>query len=221
MSRKNTNKPRSCINKFLNFFPKGFQDTKYADWERTHKWETHERWNTLLNKAIFAELLQKRKFDEVCKRALQIESKTYLLFSFEKMAIRDALKTPEAQRLFAKSLFQFLYNPGDKLDKFEKWCHVIAKLPRKQTRVVTWPILTIFGFLARPDQYIYFKPMVTRNAALAYGFDLVYKAPISLETYKSFLAFTDLLRRDLKILKPKDLIDIQSFIWVLGSAEYE
>lgn len=43
----------------------------------------------------------------------------------------------------------------------------------------------------------------------------------SLETYLSFLAFVKALRKDLEILKPKDLIDIQSFIWVMGSSEYE
>lgn len=220
MSDEKRSKIQRCQNKFLRFFPKGFQDEKYFGWERTYKWETHKEWEKFLNESRYADLLKRRKFEEICQRALQIESKTHLLFSFEKMAIRDALRTPKAQQLFAKSLFQFLYSPEDKLDKFEKWCEAVAKLPRKQTRVVTWPILTIFGFLAHPDQFIYFKPMVTRVAAEAYGFDLFYKAPPSIETYSSFLKFVQLLRKDLKHLRPKDLIDIQSFIWILGSAEY-
>jgi hypothetical protein len=47
------------------------------------------------------------------------------------------------------------------------------------------------------------------------------KLPPSIETYVSLLDFVKLLKRDLKEMKPKDLIDIQSFIWVLGSSEYD
>ena len=211
----------NCKKKFLHFFPKGFQDEKYYSWERTYKWETHKQWKLLLNRTIFEDLLKKGNFEEICHKATKIEAKTHLLFSFEKMAIRDALKTREAQRLFAEALYQFIYQQDAIERKFEKWSGVVASLPRKQTRVLTWPILTIFGFIAEPKKYIYFKPTVTRKAALLYGFDLFYESPPSLKTYISFLEFIKLLRRDLKELQPKDLIDIQSFIWVLGSSEYD
>jgi hypothetical protein len=44
------------------------------------------------------------------------------------------------------------------------------RLPRKQTRVSTWPILTVFPFLAQPDRNILLNPNVTHVAANAYGF---------------------------------------------------
>jgi hypothetical protein len=34
------------------------------------------------------------------------------------------------------------------------------------------------------------------------------------------LAFCELVRRDLEDLRPRDMIDIQSFLWVQGSDEY-
>jgi hypothetical protein len=37
----------------------------------------------------------------------------------------------------------------------------------------------------------------------------------------SLLDFAGRVREDLADLKPRDLIDIQSFLWVLGSDEYE
>jgi hypothetical protein len=43
----------------------------------------------------------------------------------------------------------------------------------------------------------------------------------SWETYSSLLEFAGLVRRDLRDLKPLDMIDIQSFIWVQGSEEYD
>lgn len=30
--------------KFLKFFPGGFADETYIDWERDYKWAAHERW---------------------------------------------------------------------------------------------------------------------------------------------------------------------------------
>jgi hypothetical protein len=38
---------------------------------------------------------------------------------------------------------------------------------------------------------------------------------------ESLLAFADRVRDDVRDLKPRDMIDIPSFIWVQGSDEYE
>jgi len=46
---------------------------------------------------------------------------------------------------------------------------VVAGLPRRQTRVLTWPIVTVFGFIAEPTAHIFLKPNVTKRAAEALG----------------------------------------------------
>ena len=61
---------------------------------------------------------------------------------------------------------------------------------------------------------------MTRVAARQYQFDFQYRSRPSWETYASLLAFARVVRRDLADLRPRDMIDIQSFIWVLGSDEY-
>jgi hypothetical protein len=58
---------------------------------------------------------------------------------------------------------------------------------RRQTRVLTWRVVTIFGFLALADAHFSLKPIVTR---------------------------------DLRDLRSRDMIDIQSFLWVQGTDEY-
>jgi hypothetical protein len=40
-------------------------------------------------------------------------------------------------------------------------------------------------------------------------------------TYRSLLDFGETIRRDLRDWRPRDMIDIQSFIWVQGSDEYD
>lgn len=86
-----------------------------------------------------------------------------------------------------------------------------------------WPpndLRPVFGFIAQPDAHIFLKPKVTRIAANAYGFEFQYHSRPSWSTYVSLLQFATVVRRDLRDLRPRDMIDIQSFIWVLGSEEY-
>ncbi|MDB6125145.1 MAG: hypothetical protein JWQ71_4138 [Pedosphaera sp.] len=210
-----------CRRKFLRFFPKGFRDEKYYHWERGYKWRAFEHWSQSLDHTTFRMLLREDKFSEIAARAIRIESRTNLLFSFEKMAIRDAVKSLAGARLFAEGLFDFLHGPGEIESKFERWCETVAMLPRRQTRVLTWPLVTVFGFIAQPDRHIFLKPNVTRIAAIEYGFDFQYQSRPSMEIYDSLLEFARVVRHDLRDLQPQDMIDLQSFLWVQGSDEYE
>jgi len=212
---------RRCRRKFLRFFPRGFHDEKYVDWERGYKWQAHQRWNEALDRRAHAALLREKGFSEIAARAVRIESRTNLLFSFEKMALRDAVKTKAGAQLFAEGLYEFLYGRGSAQRKFERWCESVEALPRKQTRVLTWPLVTVFGFIAQPETHTFLKPNVTRIAAREYGYDFRYVSRPSWETYASMLSFAETVRRDLRDMQPRDMIDIQSFIWVQGSDEYD
>lgn len=211
-----------CRRKFLRFFPGGFHGEKYISWERGYKWESHERWEESLGQAEFRRLLRAREFAEIASRAVRVEqrSRHSMIFSFEKMALRDAVKSEEGARAFAEGLYNFLHGAGSMERKFERWCEAVTALPRKQTRVLTWPLVTVFGFLAQPETHIFLKPMVSRAAAREYGFDFRYKSRPSWETYANFLEFAETIRHDQRDLRPRDMIDIQSFMWVQGSDEY-
>jgi hypothetical protein len=98
---------------------------------------------------------------------------------------------------------------------------VVNDLPRRQTRVLTWPVLTVFGFIAQPEDHFFLKPNVTRTAAREYGYDFGYCSRPDWQTYRNLLEFASTVSRDLRDLRPRDMIDIQSFLWVQGSDEYE
>ena len=78
--------------KFLHYFPKGFRDPLYEDWERGYKWAAHERWIETLGQESFRKLLRAGKHREIAAQAVAIEARTNLLFSFEKMALRDGIQ---------------------------------------------------------------------------------------------------------------------------------
>ncbi|MDF3020611.1 MAG: hypothetical protein K0Q92_1914 [Steroidobacteraceae bacterium] len=211
-----------CRRKFLRYFPDGFRDETYLEWERDYKWETHLRWQAALAEPEFGRLLRAGEFAEVASRAIRVEqqSRHSMIFSFEKMALRDAVRTLAGATAFARGLYQFLHGGGSDEQRFSDWVEVVGSLPRRQTRVLTWPLLTVFGFIADPKRHLFMKPMVTRAAARAYGFDLHYSSKPGWATYRSLLDFAGQVRRDQRDMRPRDMIDLQSFIWVQGSDEY-
>jgi len=206
--------------KFLYYFPGGFYDERYLAWERDYKWNAHEQWEAQLGRTAFRKLLEAGRFAEVAALAVRIESRTNLLFSFEKMALRDAVRDPAGAEVFARGLYDLLHGRGSLGTRFERWVETVAALPRRQTRVLTWPLATVFGFLAQPETHFFLKPNVTRTAARAYGYELPYRSRPSWELYEALLAFAEAVRADLADLEPRDMIDIQSFLWVQGSDEY-
>jgi hypothetical protein len=204
----------------LRFFPGGFTDETYLAWERDYKEQAHQRWIEVLSPARFRALIEAKRFADIAAEALRIEAKTNLLFSFEKMALRDAVRSMAGAERFAVGLYQWLHGRGDESVQFDRWCNVVADLPRRQTRVLTWPVVTVFGFLAQPDRHIFLKPNVTRIAAARYGFALDYRSRPSWATYGQLLDMAGHVQRDLHDLHPRDMIDVQSFLWVQGSEEY-
>jgi hypothetical protein len=209
-----------CRRKFLRIFPEGFRDETYLAWERDYKCDAHQQWTLLLDQATYRSLLGKGAFAQIATRAIRIEARTNLIFSFEKMALREAVRSPTGARAFAEGFYDFVYGPGDLDFRFERWCEVVAMLPRKQSRVSTWPIVTVLGFIARPDIHMFLKPNVTRRAAQEYGFHFHYESRPSWRTYASLLAFAGVMRADLLDMGPRDMVDIESFLWVQGSKEY-
>ena len=209
--------------KFLGFFPTGFADTTYLDWERDYKWETHLRWEEALDRRTFQQLITAGEFATIASLALRVEQRARhsMIFSFEKMALRDAVRTELGARAFATGLFEWLHGPGTERQRFEQWIETVANLPRKQTRVLTWPNVTVFGFIAQPERHIFFKPAVTKAAAALYDQPLPYQSRPSWDVYAGLLEFAERLRGDLADLKPRDMIDLQSFMWVMGSEEYD
>jgi hypothetical protein len=207
---------------FLRMFPDGFSDERYLAWERDYKVDAHRRWrHEVGGKGDLRAALDAGHHRDIAAAAVRVESGRPLLFSFEKMALRDAVVRSEVgAHEFAEGLYDWLHGPGGEAERFERWVDVVRSLPRRQTRVATWPVVTVFGAIARPRVHLFMKPLTIRRAAEAYGFDLRYRSTPSWDTYSSVLELAREVRADLADLRPRDQIDVQSFLWVLGSDEY-
>jgi hypothetical protein len=108
-----------CRRKFLRIFPDGFEDETYIAWERGYKWEAHRQWERRLDGATYLTLLRNRDYAEIAARAVGIEARTHLVFSFAK-ALRDAVKPAAGAHAFAQGLYDFIYGPCDMERRFER-----------------------------------------------------------------------------------------------------
>jgi hypothetical protein len=213
-----------CRRKFELFYPDGFEDETYLVAERAYKERAHLEWEAELAPATFRKQLARGEFRAIADAAVRIESRANLLFSFERMALRDAVKTPAGARLFATELYAFLYGHGSLQRRFSDWVEALADLPQRKSKVLTWPVATVFGFIARPDRHLFFKPRAMRKAAHHYGYALACGPTPSWTQYQDLLTFAAVVRRDLDRkpgFKARDMIDLQSFMWVQGAPEYE
>lgn len=173
-----------------------------------------------MDPSTFRRLIERSEHEEIAHRAVRIESSTNLLFSFEKMALRDAVKSAAGARQFAQGLDHLLHGAGGMEGRFGRWVEALSDLPRRQTRVLTWPLATVFGFIAQPRQHIFLKPNVTKCAAQQCGLPFAYQSRPSWTGYARYLALAKRVRTELTAWHPRDMIDIQSFLWVQGSDEY-
>lgn len=206
--------------KFLRKFPGAFRDETYLAWERNYKWEAHLEWTEHLNRNAFKAMLGAGEYQDIAARAVRIESGRSLLFSFEKMALRDAVREELGAKQFSEGLFRFLHGEEAMEERFLDWVATVDRLPRKQTRVLTWPLITVFGFIAQPQRHIFLKPNTTKEAARRIGVPFEYISRPNWKTYASYLSLADSVRRAIRDMRPRDMIDIQSFLWVQGSDEY-
>ena len=140
-------------------------------------------------------------------------NKTNLIFPYEKMSLRDGLKIPANQKLFSERLYGLLYGQESLESRFDDFAQCLREMDADK-----WTTQTYFLFMSAPKEFMFMKPEVTKQAARACGFELNYKSNLNWLTYKLLLDLSNYLLCKLSDLNPKDMIDIQSFIWCSGEA---
>ncbi|MFK5925776.1 MAG: hypothetical protein QM483_04005 [Desulfuromusa sp.] len=199
---------------FLKNFPRGFDDPLYFDEERNYKIEAHELLQEQLGPNVFTELLGGENYAEICKRAMQVVNKTNLIFPNEKMSFKDGLKDTENQELFAERLHDLLYGEDNFRDRFERFADCLERIDASK-----WTTMTYFPYLAFPEEHIFLKPEITKHAAAMLKAELNYKPEPNWLTYSCLLDFSKYLQQELEAMdmKPRDMIDVQSFMWCINS----
>jgi hypothetical protein len=218
--RSERNEHEKAKANFLRLFPKNFRDPAYIERERKYKEDAHKRWQQELGEEAYHRLLNEKNYEEIRSRLIRVYGNLNLLSQFELMALSDALKDPNGGRSLSHGIFDLIYGKESDEARFNQFSSVLDAAPQKKIKLSKWPIQTIFQFLARPDQELFVKPLVTKRAAKRFGFELNYQSTLNWTTYRCALDFGQQLKEDLADWRPRDMIDIQSFIWVTNSEGY-
>lgn len=190
--------------RFATFFPNGFHSDGYASQERDYKLKAKEKLEQAapLDKAVVG-----RGLGEAVLAAFRA---TNMLSPFEKTRLQDVLRGPNADD-FVRAAARFTLDAGRaNLAAMEQ-----ALKPHDNAK---WTVVTYLPFLWRPDLHMFLKPEVTRDYATRVGHPYAhfYEAALRMPVYESLLDLTARTERELADMQPRDRIDIQSFIWVIG-----
>jgi len=203
--------PEQATAKFLEKYPKGFQDPAYIADEREPKLKSHRLAAELLDEAVLKPLLEAGEFAEIGERARKVVAATQLVFPAERSAFAAAIQDPEQCAAVAPALVDLLYGEGTYQPRFEAFCAAL-----KTIGVAKWTLATYFAFLRFPDAHVLVKPTVSQAAAQVCGFDLKYHAEPNWATYEAARRLAEYLRDALAEMKPQDLIDVQLFLWCIA-----
>lgn len=205
-----------AIKQFREKYPRGFDDPEYLDDERNYKWDAHTSFTSALARLEQnSSELTPELIDDIIKI---FTSEINLLSQYEQMALREGFQDVTAATRVFSNLLDFVKEPDFDVSTFINYKEAIESLPAKpgRARVATSPILTVFPFIAAPDRFMFLKPEVTKQAADRLLFDLRYDSSLNWMTYSQLLNMSKLLFDRLRALGARDLIDVQSFIWVTG-----
>lgn len=202
---------------FAKLFPEGFSDPEFLKNERDYKVAGHEKWVELLGDNQFQQLLKAGETAELSARLLSIGGSVNLISSYENMALSYALKQEGPAKQYQRALLTLVKKQQPGHADYAKYLDAVSDLPRKGkkgARVATWPIATLLPFVARPDVHMLLRPEVTRKSAESLGFDLMYDAQLNATTYEQLIHLGNLWLDQISDLGPRDLIDVQSFIFI-------
>jgi hypothetical protein len=200
--------------RFLHEFPAGFADPGYLEKERDYKLAAHLFFQKDFGDDEIRKLLACNNSATLAAKGLQVLAKVNLLSPYESAAFHDAMQNSESVIPFFGSLVKLLDAPSVDREIIEHFLETVTSLPAERGRVATWPVATVFPYLARPDRYMFLKPEVTKSAADSLGFDLRYDATLNWATFDALHRMGTLYLKLLRPLGARDFVDVQSFIWV-------
>ncbi len=190
-----------------------FRSAYFAAEERDYKLKARQLVHEKLSRTDIEKALAQEDYGAIAAHALSVVNAKNLVYKSEKIAFKNALSKPASQKPFAHALLRLLHAEDEDFSaRFENFGTVLIEIG-----VPKWTIATYFSFMNDPTKHMFMKPDPTKRIAQACQFDLEYEPRPNANTYGRLLDLTSLLFQKLAPLGPVDMIDIQSFIWLMCS----
>ena len=189
-----------------------FADPDFMADEVNYKHATIAKARELLNKTELKHLITEHNFEEFVARLDKIGKDNNLLW--RRMPSTGDLNILEHPNLdkpgFCEAVFDLLYGSGDSPERLERYVNYVEsrQLPNK------WTFPTYFLFICHPDTEMFVKPDTTKWLLKFFEISDTYTTKPTPLTYTVIQELTQRLKNELQEYGPRDMVDIQSFIWV-------
>ncbi|MDE0064894.1 MAG: hypothetical protein OXU72_19165 [Gammaproteobacteria bacterium] len=197
-----------AIERFDAEFPGGFNDPRYLVQERNYK----EAAQQLLNRT--APVQEAATGSGFVQPIVEVCKATNLLHPrFERPRLIEALHSPDGDKL-VRRLARFALGERHELAAIARMC--------RPFQAAIWPVVTYLPFLwecGTRNVILRHKPTANFAERVAHPFPSVYEADLNPSVYESLLDLYENTADRIKSLSPRDVIDLQSFVWVVS--EYD
>ena len=194
-----------AISRFRAIFAHGFRDAEYLEQERDYKVHARE----LLNSTVpLRDAATGTGFAEPVLKAYRSTNIVHPVWEVPRMA--DALHSKDGDKLIQR-LAGFTLGDRSQLSAIKRIAHKYG--------AAKWPIVTYLPFLwdsGEPHVILRYEPTTTFASSVGHEFPHVYEAQLIPTVYESLLDLFARTENEIAELEPRDLIDVQSFIWVVS-----
>ncbi len=200
-----------------NVYPdwKGFQDERFIEDEILYKESIIDDAKEILSKDELSRLLDEGNFDEFFNRVEKIgthKNNNLLYRSIPNSGDLAILYDKNLNRTsFCKSFYELIYGKGDIESRLDAYLEYIQKNNLKNK----WTFPTYYLFIIFPETEMFVKPDIFKWFLGLFGIN--YSSKPSVEFYGKIKEITNALKDSLSHYGPKDMLDIQSFIFVAYS----
>jgi hypothetical protein len=190
-----------------------FSHPKFVKDEIDYKQSAALKARELLNEKELLLLQSKSNFNEIITRIKKIGNATNLLWNW--MPAKGDLGILEQvgldKRAFCGAFIDLLYGPGQSPERLERYLSFV----RSQSLPNKWTFPTYFLFLCHPQTEMFIKPRAMKRFLEFLGTDDVqFRGTPSSQVYSTIKRISLQLKEDLKEFGPKDMMDIQSTIYL-------
>jgi hypothetical protein len=200
--------------------PGSLDDPAVRDELRAPYEEAHRMWLDGLGGGKGDALLDDGKTDDARELFMQIAAAPGVLTGGETTSLARALDDDADAETYLRALFAVTEQTAADQASYQRLIDAVVELsPRDEgVRATTWPVLTQFPFIARPEHHIQLKPTTAQRCASRLNYDLGYNAAPNWWTYNRLLDLAKILLARLKPLGAVDFFDVLPFMRVIASA---
>jgi hypothetical protein len=226
-AKPKSKKPSKNVARFITFddqlkafeklFPGGFEGESFANGEREGKPKGGSK-NAGI--ALAQAELSPEKFDsgttaELFGAAQRVLGATNMVFPIEGAIPFKSLAEEDRPAAMA-GLRELLHGDGEyaaRLEQFANSMHLKDKSGKPKK--ITWPLATVFGALYYPTEQICVKPTAFAAESATVAVPVEKSQPVAAAGYRQFFKIAKAVQEKLAAAgqKPRDLVDIYSFIY--------